>query len=202
MNVIFSIAILFCGVSHFLCATEGVQVQKSPPFSFEVRQQDHMLSTILDITSDHVYLGSIVKNHLRIRISYELLGPKGEYEGMGFCRYLTLGGGRWSAQIELLDPKKEIVGLIKGEVIPNGSVRFFLYNEEERCVGIADLDELKSKFTIVNPEDEQQLLATLKRNYVRGIVDYWNVTIHKIDEIDLRLIKVFVAFAIDSQDEF
>lgn len=202
MRTVFSFIFFLCTFSELIDAAQTLPFKKHQTLSFEVRQHDYMFSTILNITSDHSHLGSIVKSPFRIRTSYELLNPKNEYEGVGICRFLTLGGGTWEAQIDVYDAKKIKIGEIRGEVIPNRPIQFFLYNDENICLGIACLDSLKSKFTIVHPENDQQRLVVLKRNYVRGIVDYWNVTINVIDAIDLRLIKIFAAFAIDSQDEF
>jgi hypothetical protein len=201
MKIIVALMLLLCEFSQLLVATDVLPPQKQPTLSFEVWQQDYMFSTTLNITSEHAYLGSIVKSPFRIRTSYELFGPKGDYEGVGICRFITLGGGVWQAQIDLYDTKKIKIGAIEGEAAPHTTTQFFLYNEERECVGIARLDFSNSKFIIVHPSTEQPLVS-FKRNYVRGIVDYWNVTIHVLDAIDLKLIKIFAAFAVDSQDEF
>lgn len=171
--------------------------------NFEVHRQDYTFSSIFDCLGEHDFLGTIVKGSFHLRTHYDLYGVHGNYEGTGICRALTLGTFfDWAREIDIYGPEGEYVGMIDGQFATEAKAKYSIYNANGTRVGIAYLDHASSSFTISNPQNENHYIAYLKRHFVHNAVDHWNVTIYDEDEIDLRIIKVFATFAVDSQNSF
>lgn len=50
--------------------------------------------------------------------------------------------------------------------------------------------------------DETYALARLTRNFVLDTQDDWSIVVYEPENLDDRLIRIFAAFCIDSQDSF
>ncbi len=171
-------------------------------FAFDVHQRNYLLSTVFELHSKERFLGSIVKESLNVRTQYDLYNEAGTLQGAGVCRLLTLGVVfSWACEIDVYDQNKELVGVIDGQVATSAAAKFSIYDAAGTRVGIAYLDRTNAAFTIVDPVNELRHLASFRRNFVQNIVDHWDVKVYS-DAVDIRLIKVFAGFAIDSQDHF
>lgn len=153
--------------------------------------------------SDKGFIGSVSKSTLRVRTNYDLYDSKGNYEGVAICRILTLGSiYSWAREMDIYDQNKMYVGLIDGQAATAAGAKFSIYNAEGTCVGIAYLDLNKSSYTIVDPKNDRHHLASFKRNFIKDTVDHWDVAVYDKDCIDIRIIKIFAAFAVDTQNDF
>lgn len=171
--------------------------------AFEVRQQSYQFSTIFDLTSNKGLLGTVVKSSFRIRTNYDVYDAFGIYEGVGVCRILTLGSFyKWGTEIDVYDKDGYYAGMVDGQAVTGASAKFSIYDAQGIRVGIAYLDLSNSAFTIVDPNNEQRHIAGLKRNFIENVVDHWSVKVYDPTAIDLRIIKIFAAFAVDSQASF
>jgi hypothetical protein len=171
--------------------------------NFEVHRQDYTFSTVFDCLGEHDFLGTVVKSSFRVRTHYDLYNVKGHYEWVGICRALTLGAFYdWAREIDIYDHDGNYVGMIDGQMATDSKAKYSIYNGMGTRVGIAYLDHAGAAFTIVNPNKENHYIAYLQRHFVINAVDHWKVTVYDQNEIDLRIIKVFAAFALDSQNSF
>jgi hypothetical protein len=196
--MLFSLILLLCCANDVYAATKN---QKK--LSFEVHQKNYTFSTCFEMNSGDQPLGSIVKSCFSIRTNYILYDHLGNYEGDGVCRLFTLGAFRsWGTEIDVYDKNDVKIGLIDGQVATSAAAKFSIYNAEGNRVGIAYLDLSKSGFTIVDPENENHLLVSYKRNFVQDTIDHWDVVVYEKDVIDIRIIKVFAGFCVDTQKNF
>lgn len=171
--------------------------------TFNTQQQDYLFSTIFDFSSENGSLGSALKSSFRIRTNYDLYTPLGDYEGTGTCRLLTLGVVySWGTEIDIYDQNHAYLGMIDGQVVTGAAAKFSIYDAEGMRVGIAYLDRNQSIFTIVDPENEQRYIASFRRNFIKDTVDNWNIQVYDQETIDRRIIKIFAAFAVDTQETF
>jgi hypothetical protein len=172
--------------------------------TFEVHQRDYTLSTVFELISGHDYYGTIVKSIFHTRHHYDLYNVMGIYEGQGICRFLNPMSvfGPWAKEIDVWGADDSYLGLIDGDVITGAGAKYSIYNFEGERVGIAYLDYANSGFTMVHPINEQHIIAHFRREFVSGEIDHWHVKIFDRDTIDLRIIKVFSAFAVDYQEYF
>lgn len=171
--------------------------------SFDVNSQNYTFSTVFDFMGRHDYLGTAVKSVFHLRTHYDLYGVHGEYEGTGICRVLTLGAiYNWGREIDIWGPDGDYVGMIDGQFATEAKAKYSIYNGIGTRVGIAYLEKGSSAFTIVNPHNEFHRIAYLRRNFIPNETDYWSAVVYDEDAIDLRIIKVFAAFALDSQNSF
>jgi len=94
------------------------------------------------------------------------------------------------------------IGLIDGQAVTGASAKFSVYDRNGDRVGIAYLDKTNDGFTIVDPEYENKYIASFRRNFIQNTTDYWKVNVYDTNAIDLRVLKIFGAFAADTQDDF
>ena len=183
------------GYAADVCTEEG--------FTFDVRQRDYLLSTVFEFNGKEQFLGSIVKEPFHLRTQYDLYSETGVFQGMGICRILTLGAiYAWGTEIDVYDERGGKVGVIDGQAVTGAAAKFSIYDGKGAHVGIAYLDLNAGAFTLVDPANEKRPLASYRRNFVKDIVDHWDVKVYDACAIDLRLIKIFAGFAIDTQEYF
>ncbi len=91
--------------------------------------------------------------------------------------------------------------MIDGQIGTTALAKFSFYEGDE-LVGIAYLDQNGLGFTIYDPQNENKRIARHKREFVQGVIDEWRVVIYDPSAIDIRLIHIFSAFAVDSQESF
>jgi hypothetical protein len=175
----------------------------SNPLEFNVHQQDYTFSTVFEMNSKERNLGSVVKSSLRVRTNYDLYDSKGKSEATGICRILTLGAiYSWAREIDLYDTNEKYIGMIDGQAVTGSGAKFSIYDAVGNRTGIAYLDNNSSSFTILNPKNERLHLAKFKRNFIKDTIDNWDVTVYEKEALDLRAVKIFAAFAVDTQEDF
>lgn len=193
----------FLALIGCICTAFAEAKPKEDALKFDVIQKDYMFSTVFEFNSPDDFLGSVVKSVFRIRTNYDLYDKNGNYESVGICRILTLGVlYAWGTEVDVYDPNDAYLGMIDGQVVTGAGAKFSIYNGAAERVGIAYLDWGNSGFTIVDPDNESRHIASLKRNFIEGVIDTWSVAVYDRKAIDLRLIKTFAAFAVDSQEHF
>jgi hypothetical protein len=171
--------------------------------NFEIHKQNYTFSTYFDCFGDGRFYGTIYKSSFHLTTHYDLYSDHGDYEGQGVCRLLTLGAiYDWGREIDLYDKHGDYIGMIDGQLVTESKAKFSIYDGAGTRVGIAYLDNGSSSFSIIDPNNEFHYLAILKRHFVDDAIDHWNVTVYEKEAIDLRIIKVFAAFAVDSQGSF
>jgi hypothetical protein len=184
-------------------STVSDAAQSNSALKFNVHQQDYTFSTIFEFRSDNEFLGTAVKSVFRIRTNYDLYTKQGKYEAVGICRMLTLGAlYAWGTEIDLYDNKDHYIGMIDGQAMTGAGAKFSIYNANNNCIGIAYLELGGKSFSIVDPNNESHYLVSLTRHFVQDAVDDWSVVVYDQEAIDMRIVKVFAAFATDTQEHF
>lgn len=199
-HIFILLALLLSFVTDPVLATDK---STGSALTFSVRRQDYMFSTVFEISSPVEHIGSVYKSSFSIRTHYDLYDSLGNHESNGICRVLTLGVlYSWAREIDVYDAQGMTVGMIDGQLATGASAKFSIYNAEGNKAGIAYLDKNGAAFSVVDPANEQRMIASLKRNFVANTLDHWDVTIYDKDAIDMRILKTFAAFAVDSQNDF
>ena len=172
-----------------------------PSYTFSIYKKPYSFSTIYEMTSDKEPFGTAEKTTYSIRKTYDLYSPEGTPEGSAICQLASFGlFFAWATDIDLYDANGFKIGLIDGELFSPAPAEFSIYNAQEQKVGSAYLNEERTEFTILNPNDSYKILATLKQETLDS-TDFWNITVYDEDTIDQRIIKYFAVFAIDFQDK-
>lgn len=180
-----------------LCAAED------DTLNFRVTRRDSLLSSSFDMTNEKKQLGSVTKSFFHIVTHYDLLDRYGLYEGQGICRMVTLGlFYSWATEIDIYNAHGTWIGIIDGQIISSEPAKFSFYDAEGRRICIAYLDQNRMSFVLVDPENPQLIFARLTRNFIKDTLDNWDVTIYQPDRVPLRFIKIFAAFACDTQNSF
>lgn len=188
---------LFCAIALTAQAEE-----------LNVYQKDYRFSTVFEVESDGQVLGSVEKSIWRwlkpLRDTYDIYDEDGNWQATGIGRIFCLGFFRpWGAEFDVYDTKGEKIGLIDGQFVTTEPAKFSFYNSQGDLVGIAYLDQKSAGFTIFHPQKPSKILAYLRRNFIPDQTDHWTISIQdKKGAIDLRILKVFAAFAVDKQGYF
>ena len=178
----------------------GAQAWASP-LSYTITKNVYLFSTYLELDGNDSYEGRVIKNHLSIRTIYDLYGRNGEYEAQGVCQILSLGAlFPWAKDIDVYDANGNRIGFIDGQLLTTTAAKYSFYNQSNEIVANAYLDWNCSAFTIMTPNEK--IVARLKRSFVLEDIDSWKVVAYDSELLDLRIIKVFSSFVIDSQGYF
>ncbi len=171
--------------------------------NYKVTRSDYTFSTIFDMAANEQSMGSVVKNIFHITTHYDAYDRFGLYEGQGICRVFCLGlFYAWGTEIDIYDVPGNKVGVIDGQVMTTEPAKFSFYDESGTRVAIASLDKNCMGFSIVDPENSAFVLAKLTRNFILDTLDNWDVVIYQPELISPRLVKIFAAFACDTQNKF
>lgn len=180
-----------------------MQANEAEIHTFRIHQKDYRFSTVFEMDGVGTSHGAVVKSSIRVRSNYDVYDERGQWQATGIARVLCLGFFRpWGAEIDVYNPKGEIIGLIDGQVGTLAAAKYSIYNALGECVGIAFLDLTKAGFTILDPENKTRVIARLTRNFVQEQIDSWDVVVYDVHAIDPALVKVFAAFAVDKQNYF
>lgn len=187
-------------LTRILTETKSVKVPHQ--YSFSMTKKDYLFSTEFELDSDDIEISYVKKPKLSIHTQYDLQGSKG-IEATGSVRILSMGSVfPWGKDIDIYDEKGGYLGMIDGEALTTADAKFSIYNEDGNKVGIAYLDDNKTGFTIVHPENYARVIARLKREYVKDVPDAWKTKVYQGDDIDPRILKLFAAFAVDTEGLF
>lgn len=171
---------------------------------YTIKDKESQPLTEVEMRSQDRYLGSLIKNHfLKLRTSYDLYDSIGNYEAQGVCRIFSIGAVYvWAKEIDIYDQEGKKLGMIDGQAWTAANARFGIYDRKDNLIGIACLDCKNSSFTILDPANNRQVVAQLKRNFAHNAADYWDVILYDTSSFDARILKIFSAFAIDFQEYF
>lgn len=172
-------------------------------YSFSIWKKPYSFSTYFEIESFDGPAGTIIEESVSLRTNYDLYDANGIYEGTGTKRVLSLGlFFTWAAEFDIYNENGFWIGMIDGQAVTSAAGRFSIYNQDGECAGVAFIDYGAAGFTIVDPVDEIRVIASLKRNYIAGAIDPWDVKVFDGYAIDPRIIKTLAAFAVDNQNDF
>jgi hypothetical protein len=194
-----SLLTLWLGAS--VCHIEAKEIDNV--VGYRVTRSDYTFSTVFDMATEKNLLGSVVKSVFHIATHYDAYDRFGIYEGQGICRLLCLGlFYTWGTEIDLYDADGEKVGMIDGQVMSSETAKFSFYDAYGQRVAIGYLDQNCMGFSLVDPDNSSFVLARLSRNFILDTVDNWDVVIYHPELIPPRLVKIFAAFACDTQNKF
>ncbi len=187
-----------------LLSIQQAQATQTKDFlNYRVTRSDYTFSTVFDMTTEKQSMGSVVKSIFHISTHYDAYDRYGLYECQGVSRLCCLGLlFSWGAEIDIYDIAGNKVGMIDGQVMTAEPAKFSLYNEKEERVAVAYLDQNCLGFSIVDPENSAFVLARLTRNFIQDTLDNWDVTIYDPNRISPQIVKIFAAFACDTQNNF
>ena len=175
------------------------------------------------IVSEHAYTfskafhfdgqdpGIVTKKHYvygNLRTHYDSYDRDGMYEAQGISRLFCLGTlFSWATEIDIYDADGKKIGMIDGQVATLCPARFSIYeynpqSGKSKLVGIAYMDNRKTNLIICDPKKETRELATIRRHEILGAKDDWECIVFDKNVLDLRIIKIFMAFAVDHQEYF
>jgi hypothetical protein len=178
----------------------------SKTIEFQIHEKEYRFSNYFELDSKDAPQGLVVKSHfakLNLRPHYDLYDRQGTWQATGVSRLLCLGViYSWATEIDVYDTEGRAVGLIDGQVMTTTSARFSIYDGNSTLTGIAYMDRANMGFTILDPDNERHILARLQRIFIQGVPDHWECQVYEPDAIDLRIIKIFAAFAVDHQEFF
>ncbi|MCE2983446.1 MAG: hypothetical protein LW832_07765 [Parachlamydia sp.] len=170
---------------------------------FRIHRSDYKFSTEFDMNQDQHPEGSIVKSVFHVTTHYDLYDRYGIYEGQGVCRLFCLGALYvWGKEIDIYNADGQKMGLIDGQYATTEPAKFSFYDENGERLAIAYLDKNCTGFIIVDPENTSFILARLTRNFVEDTIDYWDTEIYFPEKLPVAMVKIFSAFAVDTQDKF
>lgn len=178
-------------------------VEPAAPELFNVHKKRWAWSQDFELTQKGHLIGKVKKKTLmRPQTHYELYDATGQYQAEGICRLLTLGlFFTWATEIDIYDQNGDAIGYIDGQVGSFQAARFSIY-DHGKLTAIAFLDANFTGFTVVDAETQEVLLARLSRNFRWDTIDDWTVEVYDPTAISPEIIRIFAAFAVDSQKDF
>ena len=206
---------LFCFLPFI---SVGYCADEPEPYSFDITEKKYACSNSYEMESDNCYFGTVDRSKYRwntfkkekfnlIHPQYNLYNTCGEWEATGTVHLLSTGGlgicYTWGKDISIKDSCDHDIGFIDGELLSIEHAKFSISDYEKGgVVGVAYLDCDHTGFTVVDPCNDKRVIASYKREFVRDTVDCWHVDVYEPEAIDLRILKVFAAFAVDTQGDF
>lgn len=171
--------------------------------NFRVTRSDYTFSSVFDMANEKKNLGSVVKSVFHITTHYDSYDRFGLYEGRGICRMVTLGLiYNWATEIDIYHTHGNKIGMIDGQVVSSEPAKFSFYDADDNRICIAYLDQNCMGFVLVDPENSSFVLARLTRNFILDTIDNWDISLYHPDRLPLKFVKIFAAFACDTQDSF
>lgn len=171
--------------------------------NYKVTRSDYTFSTIFDMATEKSNFGTIVKSVFHIATHYDSYDRFGLYEGQGICRMATLGlFYTWATEIDIYDSHGNRIGMIDGQVISTEPAKFSIYDAANNRICIAYLDKNCMHFELVDPHNSALIIARLTRNFIADTLDNWDVSLYRPDLLPKEFLKIFAAFACDTQNKF
>lgn len=178
--------------------------QSPGTYKFRVTKKEYnfFASTEFEIDSDNFPIHFVSKPCLSFNTHYKLNGSNG-LEATGTVPLLSFGSFyTWAKQIFLYDEKGYYLGSIKGLAFTMADAKFIFRDKNGGVKAIAYLDDNKTGFSIVHPENYARVIARLKREYVQDVPDTWETRVYHGEDLDPRFIQIFSAFAADTAKYF
>lgn len=193
-------------ILSFLLNTQIHADASVSPIHYNTTRNDYTFSTTFEMANQLGSQGIVVKNIYHLTAHYDVYDRYGLFEAQGICRFFGNGGlglvFKWAAIIDVHDDQGNYVGYFDGQVLTTEHAKFNFYNSERELIAVAYLDHNSLGFSLVDPKKPHEILARLSRHFIEGTVDYWDVTIYDAERLSPILIKVFAAFACDTQNSF
>lgn len=178
------------------------EYQSEKPYHFKIQKKIYKFSTFFEIDSDDIYRGNVKKSVFRLGDHYDLSDKNG-WCATGIKKLCSLGSiYDWAAEIEIVGTNGEKLGVFKGKILTTAKAKFNFYNSNDQLVAIAYMDLENKGVTISPPKNETYSLARLNRVYVPDVHDHWEVTVYEPKTLDDRIVRIFAAFCLDTQDSF
>lgn len=171
-------------------------------YHYKMTKKPYMFSTEYEIDSEEIDLGFVKKKAFSAHTVYRLNDAKG-FQAEGKSPILSLGTlFTWAKDIDIYDDMGELIGGIDGKALTTADARYDILDAHGNIVAIAFLDDQKTGFSIVDPRNYANIYARLKREYIKDVSDPWQVTVYQGHVIDPRVLKIFTAFAVDTEGYF
>lgn len=208
MKQITSLLLFLVFACSKLCAADSAAPKA---IKFTIHEKEYRFSNHFELSEDEAPMGVVAKKrfaYMHVTDHYEVYDSSGKWEATGRKRaFLSLGAlFSWATEIDVKDSAGKKIGMIDGQVFTTTSARFSIYNYDDKgrwtLVGIAFMDNEKKSFSIVDPTNDKRIISVLRRIFVPNLHDHWECKIFYPDAIDLRIMKVFAAFAVDHQEFF
>jgi hypothetical protein len=180
------------------------------PVSFTIREREYLFSNYFEFAADKQPMGLVIKKryaYLHLTNNYDLYTTKGDWQARGVSRLFCLGAlYSWATEIDVYDTNGVRIGLIDGQAVTTAAARFSIYEYDSEgnstLKAIAFMDDERRSFSIVHPENDKQFVASLQRVFLPNLRDHWECNAFDADLLDIRILKVFSAFAVDHQEFF
>ena len=183
-------------------------LEKTSPFAtpgkyhYSMTKKPYMFSTEYEIDSEEIDLGFVQKKMFSAQSTYRLGDAKG-FQAEGVVRLFSLGTiFTWAKDMDIYDDQKQLIGGIDGIALTTADARYNILDAHENVIAVAFLDDDKTGFSIVDPQNYANVFARLKRDYTSDVADPWSVTVYQGHVIDPRVLKIFTAFAVDTESSF
>ena len=180
------------------------------PVNFTVREREYLFSNYFEFSADKQPIGVVVKKHyayLHLTNNYDVYSAKGAWEATGVSRLFCLGAFySWATEIDIYDTNGTRVGLIDGQAVTTAAARFSIYEYGSDGTAIlkaiAFMDDERRSFSLLDAENDKLVIAAVQRIFLPNLRDHWECNVFDSDLLDMRIIKVFCAFAVDHQEFF
>jgi hypothetical protein len=171
------------------------------PCVYTITEHPYRFSTYFEMNGKESYEGKVIKDAIAVRTVYDLYDQNGDYVAQGICRILSLGTiCSWARMVDLYDEVGNTIGLFEGRTLTTSKASYNFYDGSGAYVACAYLNLDCSAFMI--EDAKKRTIAIMKRQFVTGAIDHWDITIYDDQKVDIRLMKLFSAFAIDHQKYF
>ena len=182
------------------------EMHEDHPYHFTIHPDNYKTATLFQIHSEDTYIGTNKKSSFRLRTNYDLSNKDG-WQATGIVRILSLGSVfPWAKEIDVYDTQGTKIGMIDGQMVTTEEAKYSIYQYDEQGdyirIGIAYLNEERDAFSILESDGGPHPIAQLRRVFVVGAADYWEVDVYYPEKIDDRIIRILSAFALDHQSSF
>lgn len=202
-----AIVAAFCCITQLQATSQSTQPNTT---MFTINEKEYLFSNAFEFSSNATPCGLVEKKrfaYLHLTNHYDYYDELGNWQARGVSRLFSLGAlFSWGTEIDVKDNQNNTIGMIDGQIATLASARFSIYEYDTKgkwhLKGIAFMDDEKRSFSIVDPENNKHLLGSLNRIFLPNLRDHWQCKVFDTNAIDMRIIKVFAAFAVDHQEYF
>lgn len=194
---------LFTCVALVRSTTIHAKTIPQAPTEATIHERLFTFSNYYEIDSADGPQGTMIKEKLAIRTSYQYYDLEGQLTASSYLRMFSLGSlYTWAGVLDVYDNKGKRLGLIEGAILTLLPSEFSIYNAQNTLVGTAYMDHDCMGFTISDPANEKKTIAHFRRKFIKELTDHWVITIIDPEAIDFRLLYTFGAFVLDNQSDF
>lgn len=167
----------------------------SPVLTFEVLKQVKSAYTTYEFRSLNESFGSVVTFPGMMGREFELYSSSGTQEASGITLLPSIQANLQSnSETYVFNPKSLRIGYFNGNMEPGGNLVIDCHNSEAALVHVnSDM----TNFIIVDPNHIEHCFVVVQCVDAYGQV--WKVDVFEKNVIDIRVLKIFAAFAAQSQ---